>query len=103
MACRIHELVISGVVNAGLEAIIPLDVIDASGQPYRINAIIDTGFTGFPTLPPSMIATLGQPFLGRQQVILGNGSVDLLDVYRGTVRWDGQDRPVEVHIETEKG
>jgi clan AA aspartic protease len=88
--------VIAGVVNARREAVIPLDVIDAGGQPHRIEAIIDTGFTGFLTLPPSMIATLGLPFLGRQQVILGNGSVDLLDVYTGIVHWDGQDRTVEV-------
>jgi clan AA aspartic protease len=88
--------VIYGVVNASLEAVIPVDVIDAGGQPYRVNTVIDTGFSGFLTLPPSMITALGLSFLGRQQVILGNGSVDLLDVYGATVRWDGQDCPVEV-------
>jgi clan AA aspartic protease len=88
--------VIHGVINANLEAIIPVDVIDAGGQPYRVHAVIDTGFSGFLTLPPPIIIALGLSFLGRQQVILGNGSVDLLDVYGGTVHWDGQDRPVEV-------
>jgi clan AA aspartic protease len=96
VAGSIEPTVITGVVNARREAIIPLDVLDAAGRPHPIEAIIDTGFTGFLTLPPSMIAVLGLSFLGRQQVILGNGNVDLLDVYKGTVRWDGQDRTVEV-------
>lgn len=35
-------------------------------------------------------------WLGREQGTLADGSVDLFDVYRATVIWDGQPRPVEV-------
>jgi hypothetical protein len=35
-------------------------------------------------------------WLGREQGTLADGSVDLFDVYRATVIWDGQPRLVEV-------
>jgi predicted aspartyl protease len=37
-----------------------------------------------------MIALHGLVLRGHHQVILGDGSVSLLDVYVGTVVWDGQ-------------
>jgi predicted aspartyl protease len=77
--------VISGSVNRDREAIITLEVVDASGQPHAVEAIIDTGFSGFLTLPPSLIASLGLALRGHHQVILGDGRVSLLDVYVGTV------------------
>jgi clan AA aspartic protease len=84
------EAVIIGSVNTECEAIISLEVVDASGQPRAVEAVIDTGFTGFLTLPPLMIALHGLVLRGHHQVILGDGSVSLLDVYVGTVVWDGQ-------------
>ena len=50
---------IIGMVNAHREAIIALIVQDANGQGHAIDAVIDTGFTGFLTLPPARIAVLG--------------------------------------------
>jgi len=88
--------VIIGSVNTRREAIISLEVVDASGQPRAIEAIIDTGFTGFLTLPPSMIARLGLVLRGHHHVILGDGSVGLLDVYVGTVLWDGQPLLIDI-------
>lgn len=87
---------ITGSVNAGREAVIPVEVLDANAQPHAIEAIVDTGFTGSLTLPSSLIAAWGLPFRGRQQVVLGNGSVDLLDVYAGTVLWNGQPLAIEI-------
>ena len=87
---------ITGVVNASREATIRLVVIGPSGQQQEIEAIIDTGFTGFLTLPAVLIAALGLPWLCRQPGILADGSVDVFDVYTATVLWDGQSRTVEV-------
>lgn len=87
---------ITGVVNANQEAIIQLVVTGPSGQQQNSEAIIDTGFTGFLTLPPAYIATLGLSWLSRQSGILADGSVDVFDVYVATVMWDGQSRTVEV-------
>ena len=87
---------ITGVVNADREAVIRLKVSGSNGQEQAIEAVIDTGFTGFLTLPPDSIASLGLPFHSRQQVILADGSVHSLNVHTGTVEWDGQVRRIEI-------
>lgn len=73
---------ITGVVNANREAIIRLVVTGPGGQRQNTEAIIDTGFTGFLTLPPTRIAALGLSWLSRQSGILADGSVDIFDVVR---------------------
>jgi clan AA aspartic protease len=87
--------VITGVVNANREATIRLIVHSTNGQWQEIEAVIDTGFTGFLTLPSSLITLLGLPWLGRQQAVLADGVARLFDVYAATVIWDGQPRIVE--------
>lgn len=87
---------ITGVVNDNREAIIRLVVTGPSGQQQDTEAIIDTGFTGFLTLPPARVAALGLSWLSRQSGILADGSVDIFDVYVASVIWDGQPRTVEV-------
>lgn len=87
---------ISGMVNANREATIRLVVIGPSGKQQEIEAIIDTGFTGFLTLPPVLIEGLGLSWLSRQPGILADGSVDIFDVYTVSVWWDGRLRVIEV-------
>ena len=87
---------IGGTVTADLEAIVPLIVLGAGGQQQPLDAVLDTGFSGFLTLASSLIAALGLTWLGREQGILADDSVELFDVYRAVVLWDGQPRPVEV-------
>jgi clan AA aspartic protease len=87
---------IIGMVNAHREATIPLSVQDASGQVHEIEAVIDTGFTGFLTLPPSLIAALGLSWRGYASAVLGDGSLQQFDVYAATVIWDGHARTVEI-------
>ena len=87
---------ITGTVTAEREAVINLQVCDTSGQQYSIEAVIDTGFTGALTLPSSLITTLGLAFRCRQQILLGDGSLALADVYVGTVIWEGRPRIAEI-------
>ena len=49
----------TGNVNADLEPSVRLTVHDAGGQPRELEAVIDTGFNGFLTLPPALIAAPG--------------------------------------------
>lgn len=86
----------TGAVNADLEALLRLTVRDAGGQPRDVEVAIDTGFNGFLTLPPALLAALGLPWLCRQQGQLADGSVQAFDVYVATVDWDAQPRSVEV-------
>jgi clan AA aspartic protease len=85
-----------GIVNAAREATLRLSVSGPSGQSHDIEAVIDTGFSGSLTLPPSLISALGLPWLCRQQGLLADGSIHIFDVYVATVLWDGQPRQVEV-------
>ena len=85
----------TGVVNAALEATIRLAVQGPSGQAHQIEAVIDTGFSGFLTLPPALVTALRAAWLGRQPGLLADGSVQIFDVYATTVLWDGQPRTVE--------
>ena len=87
---------IIGVVNANREATIRLGVIGPPGHPQGIEAVIDTGFTGFLTLPPALITALGLPWLCRQPGVLVDGRMEYFDVYIVTVIWDGQPRTIEV-------
>jgi clan AA aspartic protease len=87
---------ITGAVNANLEARIPLLLQDASGGNHHVDAAIDTGFSGFLTLPSALITSLNLAWLCRQQGLLADSSVQVFDVYMATVLWDGQSRVVEV-------
>jgi clan AA aspartic protease len=86
----------TGVVNAALEATIRLTVQGASAQTHEIEAVIDTGFSGFLTLPPRLITLLRAAWLGRQPGLLADGSIQVFDIYATTVVWDGQPRAVEI-------
>jgi clan AA aspartic protease len=87
---------ILGIVNAYREATIHLLVPDANGQEHGIEAVIDTGFTGFLMLPPALITALGLTWRGYASAVLGDGSLQQFDVYAATVIWDGQARMVEI-------
>jgi clan AA aspartic protease len=86
---------ITGVVNADYEAMIRLFVQGPTGPAHEIDAIIDTGFNGFITLPPALVAALGLMRRSRGRALLANGSEELFDIYGVTVLWDGQQRYVE--------
>lgn len=85
---------ITGTVNARLEANVQLMLLDAGGQLHPVDVVIDTGFTAYLTLPSAVIATLGLTWLCYQQGQLADGSLHKFDVYAATLIWDGQPRTV---------
>jgi clan AA aspartic protease len=87
---------IIGNVNTNLEAIVQLIVLGLRQQQQEIRAVIDTGYTGFLTLPPAIITSLGLTWYARQEGILGDGSLCIFDVYEASIIWDGQTRIIEV-------
>jgi clan AA aspartic protease len=87
---------IYGVVNLRREAMLPLVVGNSNKQHQLVDAVIDTGFNGFLTLPADIIAALGLPWNGSDIVTLGDGSETFFDLYAATVIWDGVYRDVDV-------
>ena len=93
---------ITGEVNADLEPTIPMVVRGTNGEEHQISAVIDTGFTGYLTLPSAMVTILDLEWLSLEDALLGDGSIHSFDVYGATVIWDGEAREVEVNL-TETG
>jgi len=79
----------TGIVNAEFEPIIPLSVCDSDGKIYTQDAIVDTGFNGWLSLPPDLITQLNLTWKRRGRAILGDGSECIFDVYEAVVVWDG--------------
>ncbi len=86
-----------GIVNQNCEATIRLVVGNTDSQRQMIDAVIDTGFTGFLTLPFSVLADLNLRAYRREEGILGDGSTCIFDVYRGLVIWDGELRRIDIN------
>jgi clan AA aspartic protease len=86
--------VITGRVTSTREAVIRFPVRAASTREETIEAIIDTGFDGFLTLPASVVYELALPFAGATRAALGDGSEVSLDAFEAVVVWDNGERRV---------
>jgi clan AA aspartic protease len=80
---------IVGIVNAEFEPIISLSVCGSDGKVYRQDAVVDTGFNGWLSLPPELIAQLNLSWKRRGRAVLGDGSECVFDVYEAVLVWDG--------------
>ena len=87
---------ITGHVNINLEAILPLSIFGADGVVREINAVIDTGYSGFLALPAAILTSLGCKLSGSAQLTLADGSAISSDVYEATILWKGQSRTLQV-------
>ncbi len=86
---------IQGVVNAAHEAVVTLSLQDPEGRTRDIEAVVDTGYSGFLTLLPSLVDEPGLPFAYMGQAFLANDAEVDFDVHFATVLWDGQPRDIE--------
>ena len=86
---------IEGTVNADYEAVITLLLWGQAGREREIEVVIDTGYNGFLTLPPTLVAELALPLAGPSQATLANGEVENFNVHDVTVLWDGMPRDIE--------
>ena len=87
---------ITGAVNANREAVIRLVVGSSSGNEQQVDAVVDTGFDGWFSLPPEVISELGLPWRRRGRALLADGSESVFDIYEGMVEWDGSPRRIVV-------
>jgi clan AA aspartic protease len=86
---------IVGIVQ-GREPRIRLTIRGLRGRQQEIEAVVDTGYTGWLTLPPHVIGALNLPWRSFGCGTLADGSVSLFDVYQAKVVWDGRVRSVFV-------
>ena len=86
---------IEGVVNAAYEAVVTFPLQGPAGQAREIDAVVDTGYTGFLTLPPALVTELGLAFAGIGRAFLANDAEVSFNIHYVTVLWDGQPRRIE--------
>lgn len=86
---------ISGVVLAG-EAWIRLKIRGPEGEELIVKAIIDTGYTGWLTLPASIIEALALPWQDTVPGTLADGSEVHFNVHEATAIWDRRQRQIFV-------
>jgi predicted aspartyl protease len=82
--------VIVGEVTPYREAIIRLKLRGTSGQEEEVEAVIDTGFSDYLTLPLVLIRSLGLPRAGTVRVALADASEVDLETYLAELIWEGK-------------
>ena len=92
----------TGMVTPRGEAQLKVIVRGPGGQEQQVEATIDTGFTGFLTLPLSLIAGLSLIYHSQSIAILADGSSVGLPVYEAIILWEGQERDILV-VQAEGG
>jgi clan AA aspartic protease len=85
-----------GSVNQSCEAMLAV-VVKQGSKTQLVDAVIDTGFSGFLTLPGDVIGVLGLTWKGRDIATLGDGNACIFDVYIADVIWDGQYRTIDIN------
>ena len=87
---------VSGTIRS-LVPIVPLIILDRNSTPQQYNAILDTGFIGMVSLPPSSIERLGLTDPSTEAVTFANGETGECNVYPATAIWNGERYSVSVY------
>jgi clan AA aspartic protease len=87
---------ITGKVTLNREAVIEVQVSGPDQLQQRVDAVLDSGFNGYLTLPGHLVGSLNLPLAGNRSATLGDGNAVVLDAYFATVAWHGQARDVLV-------
>ena len=87
---------IHGHISPNLELIVPVYILDQNGFAYRLEAAIDTGFTGELSLPSYWIKRLGLVPWESLEFTLANAVTESFDSYYGYMLW--HDTKVEVQV-----
>lgn len=88
-------MIVGRVRNRG--PVTPLIVYGTRGRSIEMEAVVDTGYTGWLTLPSELITTLRLRWDSFGQGTLADGSVVAYDVYFARVLWNGRFRRVRVN------
>lgn len=91
-----ERAMIVGQVNSKLEAVIPVTVHGPRGVALVLEVLLDTGYSGFLTLPAAKIATLDLEPVAANRLILADGTAVISTIYQAVVAWDDQERIIEV-------
>ena len=80
--------------GAGLEARIPIGIVNSIGVLQTLEVVVDTGFTGPMSLPESIVLELGLDRRGNRPLTMADGRTELTPTYQAGLLWHGQ--PIDV-------
>ncbi len=83
---------ITGTVTDDREIVIQLQALAADQSLVSFEAVVDTGFNGFLTLPIDVLNTLEASAAGTRRAELGDGNLVEMDVYFVKVKWRDEER-----------
>jgi clan AA aspartic protease len=86
---------ITGIVRED-KAWIRLTIRGPTGNVQQVTALVDTGYTGWLTLPTSLIDELDLPWQDTVTGILADGSEIDLNAYEAAVIWDRRVKQIRV-------
>ena len=81
-------------INDRYEPIITITLTTPEGASMEVEAVIDTGFNGFLSLPAELVEELGFPLLYSSRAFLADDRQVTLQTHQATINWDGQSRTV---------
>ena len=87
---------IHGAVNWNREAVLKLRVSEPGMSGREFEAVIDTGYDGYLSLPRTIISALRLPWVRRGRAVLADGTEIDCEVYRAEIVWDGTQTPILV-------
>ena len=89
-------MIARGTVNARREAVLRLRLRGPTGAEAELDAVIDTGYSGFLTLSAAVAAALGLERGMGGQATLADGSTRRFDTFAAELQWGGGWRGVVV-------
>ncbi len=91
-------MIVGHVTPDGREAVIPLTLLRSTAEEtMSVEAVIDTGFTDRLTLPPDVVDELGLPLRGSAEVVLADGGIETLPMYRVRLLWHDRERTIRAY------
>ena len=85
---------VEGNVNSVYETVILLTLPGPAGQLLELECVVDIGFTGYLTLPPTVVHELTLPVVTSGMATLTDGSEVAFDTYEIAVLWHGRRRVI---------
>ena len=83
--------------GTGLEARISVDIVGIIRIFRTLEVVVDTGYTGWMSLPEPIINDIGLHYAGIRPATLANGQTVPTDAYNAGLLWHGQ--PMDIVVQ----